>query len=382
MFAAVAARSFLIPLRASELGASRFQIGIFFTIVTFSAAVLSVPAGMVADRLGRRLMLVISVLTGAVSQVGIALSGSVELYYFWQAVAGISSAGAQAALWTAVADLESGPRLGRAMGWLTLSFQMGLLGGPAIAGLALRTLSVQEDILATSLLYVLSLVGLNSVGRATGRPLNPIRPILQLVRRPGFSQASLSLLSAALIWGTVQGYLTIFAKEALRLPAFQIGLLLALQAAANGLSRIPAGRLVDRTGQQPWATAAGVLGFAAAIAVLPHLQGFWLPAVFLVAPMPLLAIAFIGVTVAFSNLATPESRGVAMGLYGMILFLGLGLGPLLFGPIMQSAGYAAGFTACALVAAAITLAVTVAGMEPVRSLRRRAVTPAPPAPGA
>jgi hypothetical protein len=71
-----------------------------------------------------------------------------------------------------------------------------------------------------------------------------------------------------------------------------------------------------------------------------------------------------------------------MGLYGMILFLGLGTGPLIFGPIMQNAGYVAGFTAAAIVATAITLAVTVAGMNPVRSFfRRQAVTPTPPAPG-
>jgi MFS family permease len=382
MFSAVAARSFLIPLRASEIGADRFQIGLFFSIVTFSSAALALPAGMMADRLGRRLMLVVSVLAGAVSQVGIALSSSVELYYFWQAVAGIGGAGAQAALWTAVADLESGPRLGRAMGWLTLSFQMGFLIGPAIAGLALHSLSVQADLLATSVLYVVSLVGLTSVGRATGRQTNPIRPIVQLLRQPGFAQVSLSLLGAALLWGTLQGYLTIFAKEALRLPAFQIGLLIALQAAANGISRIPAGRLVDRSGQRRGLTAGGIIGFAAAVAVLPHLHGFWLPALDLVVPMPLLALAFIGVSVAFTNLATAESRGVAMGLYGMILFLGLGTGPLIFGPIMQNAGYVAGFTAAAIVATAITLAVTVAGMNPVRSFfRRQAVTPTPPAPG-
>jgi MFS family permease len=380
MFSAVAARSFLIPLRASEIGADRFQIGLFFTIVTFSAAALSLPAGMLADRLGRRLMLVVSVLAGGVSQVGLALSSSVELYYFWQAVAGIGGAGAQAALWTAVADLEHGPRLGRAMGWLTLSFQMGFLVGPAIAGLALHSLTVQEDLVATSALYGVSLVGLISVGRATVRHMNPIRPVVQLLRQPGFAQASLSLLGATLLWGTLQGYLTIFAKEALRLPAFQIGLLIALQAAANGLSRVPAGRLVDRSGERRWLTAVGIIGFAAAVAVLPHLQGFWLPALVLVVPMPLLALAFIGVSVAFTNLATAESRGVAMGLYGMILFLGLGTGPLIFGPIMQNAGYVAGFTACAVVATAITLGVTIVGMEPVRSFfRRRAVKPAPPA---
>ena len=59
-----------------------------------------------------------------------------------------------------------------------------------------------------------------------------------------------------------------------------------------------------------------------------------------------------------------------------MLFLGLAAGPLLFGPIVQAYGYAAGFTACAVVSIALALVMAAMHAEP---LRRRAEVPLPPA---
>jgi len=62
-----------------------------------------------------------------------------------------------------------------------------------------------------------------------------------------------------------------------------------------------------------------------------------------------------------------------------VLFLGLAAGPLVFGPIVQSYGYAAGFTACASVSMALALVMAGLHAEPLR--RRSEVPLPPPAPG-
>ena len=68
-----------------------------------------------------------------------------------------------------------------------------------------------------------------------------------------------------------------------------------------------------------------------------------------------------------------------MGMYGTILFLGLAVGPLVFGPLVQAYGYAVGFTACAAVAVLLALVMAAFHAEP---LRRRGEAPLPPpAPG-
>jgi MFS family permease len=177
----------------------------------------------------------------------------------------------------------------------------------------------------------------------------------------------------------VGAFLPIFGKESLGLPSAQIGLLLAVQAVANGLARLPGGRLVDRAKRRWPIVFVGVMVFSVAAIVLGHLGGFWAPLILLVLSTPFIATAYVTIGVVFGDLSAASTRGVTMGAYGTVLFLGLAAGPLIFGPIVQSFGYAAGFTVCAVVAMALVLVMAGFQSEP---LRRRTEVPMPPqAPG-
>jgi MFS family permease len=184
------------------------------------------------------------------------------------------------------------------------------------------------------------------------------------------------LVAITLIWGTVGAFLPIFGREILGLPSAQVGFLLATQAVANGLSRIPAGRLVDRAKHRWPLVFVGVVVWGVAVIVLGHLKGFWAPAALLVVATPFMATAYVAIGVVFGNLSASSTRGVTMGIYGTALFLALSTGPLVFGPLVQFYGYAAGFTTCAVVAIALGLAMVALNAEPVR---RRFEVPMPPA---
>jgi MFS family permease len=340
------------------------------------------PAGFLADRFGRRKVVVISAVAGGVSQLAIAASGSVPLYMVWQVVGGLGAGAAQAALFATIADAAPGHRLGRAMGWVTLSMQVGSLAGPAIAGVLLLFIDLKTDLAVTSLLYVVALGTTLVFPRGRGRRStgwNVGASLAEVARAPGFWGVVVALFASTIVWGTVQAYLPLFAKEVLLLPGAAIGYLLAVQAVANGISRIPGGRIVDGAARKGPIAAAGVIVYCVAVAILPHLRGFWLPALLLAVAVPALATAFIAVSVAFSNLASADRRGVAMGVYGTVLYLGLAVGPAVFGGIMTSSGYVAGFTACAVVSTALALAML--GMREVSRRGRPAVVLPPAAPG-
>lgn len=377
IFATLSARGFLIPLRASDIGADRFQIGLLFSIATLSSAVVSLPAGAISDRIGRKRTLVISVVVGAASQIGLAFSGTILLFYFWQVLIGVAAAAAQATLFAAVADAAPGSRLGRALGWVTLAFQVGFLSGPAIAGLLRHFLDVQQDILAMTALYAIALaMALIGVGQAQVRSANGQRfraGTLEVIRSPRFVPAAMGVFTTTLLWGTLQAYLTIFSRQSLSLPDTSIGYLLALQALANGVARVPAGWLADRWERRSWLVAGCILTFAVSLLVLPHLHGFWQAAVLLVAAAPLIATANVSLSVAFSRLGTPASRGVAMGQYGTFLFVGLGVGPAVFGPLMQSYGYVTGFSAAAGVGVGLVVAGLALGLRTERATEAKGV---------
>ncbi len=381
-FAALAARGLTVPLYAHDLGASRFEVGALFSVSTLAAAVLSLPSGILVDRFGARALLGISFILAAGSQLATAATTTVPPLFLWQVVGGLAGGAQQAALFSAVTEFASGSRLGRSMGWLTFSMQAGFFLGPSIAGIALRWTDVRTDIAVTTALLLFAIPGAlvaSGTRQHEGRGLSLRAPLQALIGQRSFLPVTIGLIAATLVWGTIGAFLPVFGKEALGLPSSQVGYLLALQAVVNGVSRLPGGRLVDRARHRWPIVFVGVIVWAATCVVLGHLTGFVGPAVVLAIGTPFMATAFVAMGVVFADLSATSTRGVTMGMYGTILFLGLSAGPLIFGPLVQTFGYAAGFTACAAVATA--LAIVMAGFH-AEPLRRRSEAPLPPpAPG-
>ena len=380
-FAALSARGLTVPLYAHDLGASRFEVGALFSVSTLAAALLSLPSGILVDRFGTRSLLGLSFLLAAISQLATAATPSVLPLFLWQVVGGLAAGAQQAALFSAVTEATPVGRLGRSMGWLTFSMQAGFFLGPSIAGISLRWLDIRMDIAVTTALLLFAIPGAlaaSGTRQHTGEGFSLRAPLQALVRQPAFVPVTIGLIAVTLVWGTVGAFLPVFGKEALGLPSAEVGYLLALQAVVNGLSRLPGGRLVDRARHRWPIVFAGIIVWSAAAVVLGHLTGFVGPAIVLVIGTPFMATAFVAIGVVFADLSSTSTRGVTMGMYGTILFVGLSAGPLIFGPVVQNAGYAAGFTACAVVATALGVVMAAMNAEPLR--RREAPLP-PPAPG-
>jgi MFS family permease len=369
VFATIAARGLTVPLYAHEMGASRFAVGALFSVATFAAAVLSLPAGVLVDRFGARTLLAVSLVLTAGSQVATALTDSVAPLFLWQVIGGLAAGIQQSAVFSAVTESVARGRLGRAMGWLTLSMQLGFTLGPAIAGLALRWIDVRTAIAVTTALLVFTIPGAIVTSRTrqqSGRGLSIREPLRALAKQAAFVPVVIGLISTTLVWGTFGAFVPIFAKESLGLPSAQVGYLLAIQSIFNAGSRPIAGGIVDRARRRWPIVAAGVIAWAAASIVLGHMSGFWLPALVIAIGTPFIATAFVAIGVVFGDLSSASTRGVTMGMYGTILFLGLSAGPLLFGPVVQGYGYAAGFTACAAVAVLLVLAMAAIQTDLVR----------------
>jgi MFS family permease len=380
-FAALSARGLTVPLYAHDLGATRFEVGALFSVSTLAAALLSLPSGILVDRFGTRSLLGLSFLLAAISQLATAATASVLPLFIWQVVGGLAAGAQQAALFSAVTEATPGSRLGRSMGWLTFSMQAGFFLGPSIAGISLRWLDIRTDIAVTTALLLFAIPGAlaaSGTRQRTGEGFSLRSPLQALLRQPAFVPVTIGLIAVTLVWGTVGAFLPVFGKEALGLPSAEVGYLLALQAVVNGLSRLPGGRLVDRARHRWPIVFAGIIVWSAATVVLGHLTGFVGPAIVLVIGTPFMATAFVAIGVVFADLSSISTRGVTMGMYGTILFVGLSAGPLIFGPLVQNAGYAAGFTACAVVATALGVVMAAMHAEPLR--RHEAPLP-PPAPG-
>ena len=379
-FSAIAARGLLVPLYAHDMGASRFEVGALFSVSTLAGALLSLPSGLLIDRFGSRKLLWAALLLSAGSQLATATTTSVFPLFVWQIVGGLGAGAQQASLFSAVTETVPANRLGRSMGWLTFSMQAGFFLGPTIAGLLVVVFDVRTVIAVTTAVLVFAVPGAlaATATKQTQRGFDLMTPLRALSAQRAFVPVVTGLVAATLVWGTVGAFLPIFGREALALPSSQVGFLFALQAVANGLARIPGGRIVDWA-QHRWPIVfVGTIVWSIATIVLGHLHGFVVPAVLMIVATPFMATAFVAIGVVFGNLSAASTRGVTMGVYGTVLFLSLAAGPLLFGPIIQANGYAAGFTACAAVSIVLALVMAAMHSEPMRRLVEVPLPPATP----
>ena len=339
VFATIGARGLTVPLYAHDLGASRFEVGALFSVTTIVAAVLALPAGVLVDRFGVRNLLAASLVLAAGSQLAMAATPSVLPLFLWSIVGGLAAGIQQSAIFSAVTESVSRARIGRAMGWLTFSMQSGFFLGPFVGGLALTWIDVREDIAVTTVLLLAAIPGVlvaSSTTQRSGSGLSLRAPLRALFQQPAFAAVAISLVALTLTWGTFNAFVPIFGKEQLGLPSSQVGYLLALQAIVNAVSRIPAGRIVDRARRRWPIVFVGAVGWCIACTVLGHLSGFVVPAILLAIGTPFIALSFVAIGVVFADLSNSSTRGVTMGMYGTLLFGGLSLGPLLFGPVEQS----------------------------------------------
>jgi len=92
------------------------------------------PAGLLAERFGRREMMVIGLVVAAAASISFLLPLSVEWLIALRFVQGLGFAAAIPAELASVADVVPPAQLGRAYGWVSGAQQAGFIGGPAIGG--------------------------------------------------------------------------------------------------------------------------------------------------------------------------------------------------------------------------------------------------------
>jgi len=124
----------VIPLLVSDLGVTYGQAGFLLTVFFVMYSLFQLPAGVVADRLGKnRLML--AGLAGMT--VGIAIAGTAPTYGLLivaQAIAGIAGSTFHPTGLSIVSDVETEDTEGKAMGVFGLGGTLGTMAAPLVVG--------------------------------------------------------------------------------------------------------------------------------------------------------------------------------------------------------------------------------------------------------
>jgi MFS family permease len=124
----------IVPLFAMSLGADTVQVGMINGAFMLMAGALSIPSGLISDRLGRRIPLLGGMLL---------LAGSSFLFYWSSSplqmaviylLFGVGLSAFSPTLMSYVADVTPPEMLGQAYGLYTMALYGGMTLGPAVGG--------------------------------------------------------------------------------------------------------------------------------------------------------------------------------------------------------------------------------------------------------
>src|SRR5262245_31029769 len=124
----------ILPLYLRERGASYGLVGVIVGSALVAQAVGQWPAGILAERVGAKAMMIGGLIVAAVASLTFIVPMPIEWLIALRFVQGLGFAAVIPSELAAVADVVPRSELGRAYGWVSGAQQAGFIGGPAIGG--------------------------------------------------------------------------------------------------------------------------------------------------------------------------------------------------------------------------------------------------------
>jgi MFS family permease len=341
----------LIAPRAEELGADALGVGVAVAAYSLTNLLLNLVGGSLTDRVGRRLVLLVSL---AVSPICIAVYGladSLPVFLAARAVHGAFGGFLTASLFALLADLAPEGERGKTIGRAGALIGAAAVVGPAAAGLAAREVGSGPVFLAVAAIIAVGLLLVRgAIPETLPEPARSGAPGTwrRLLTDPRLRVAYLAIFALEAGVGVITGFLKdgiverqmaagMDAERALRYATgAQGGLFSIFALVAVILMLSPIARRVDRRGALGL-SVAGLACLATSTAVLALRNSLTADS----AAMVLYGVGFgllFPAAAGMVGIAAPApERGRAYGVFNLSFDAGLAAGPLVAGALAVSA---------------------------------------------
>lgn len=311
-------------------------VGLLLSLNSAMSLVATFLAGPVADRLGRKGVMIVSLSGNCLVYLAMNVADSLPLWAILMAVMGAFGPLFRVGSNAMVADLVPPDQRASAYALLRMSSNLGIAIGPAIGGFIAaisysRAFAAAAATYITFALLVLLLVretlpqaGTSAAGRLAGGGYGP------LVRDRLFLMFCAVSTMAVIPAAIMMVLLPVYAKEQFDVIESQYGFIMATNAAMVVLFQYLVTRVTSRYPNLPvLAVGALLYGVGVGSVALGHsFVAFLLSMV--VMTLGELTLVPTGTTMV-ANLSPPDMRGRYMGIYGLTWGLGMGIGPVIGG---------------------------------------------------
>jgi ACDE family multidrug resistance protein len=344
------------PKIARELDVSARAIGLLVTVFTLPGVILTPLLGVLADRWGRKTVLVPALLLFGLAGGSCAFVRDFHLLLGMRFVQGVGAASLGSLNVTLIGDLFHGSERAEAMGFNSTVIGVATAGYPALGG-ALAMAAWYYPFALAFLGVPVALVVLFSLRNPEPRGDQHIRDYLAAVWSSVKNRRTLGLFTGSLatfviLYGSYLTYFPFLIEHSFGAPPVVIGVIFSAMSLTTAVTASRTGRLARS--HQPrnlMLVAFGLYALALVMMALsPSLWGLLVPAVLYGIGQ---GLNLPNLLTLLSEMAPLEHRGAFMSLNGMVLRGGQTLGPLLMGAIYGIWGVEAALYAGAVLAVAM-----------------------------
>lgn len=310
------------------------NVGLLITVFTFPTVILGPIIGILADRFGRKRILVPSLILFGIAGVACAFARDFNLLLLLRLLQGLGAAALLSLSVTIIGDLYTGERRATAMGYNASVSSIGTAIYPTIGG-ALATIGWFYPFTLPLVAIPVGLLVLFFLKNPEPKGKRDLKEYLRnalnsLKNRQIFGLFIASAANFVLLYGAYITYLRFLIANSFKAQSFVIGLFLSSISVAIALTSSQLGKLTRRFPETVLIRASFVF-YAVALLIVPFLPNLWL----LLIPTTLfgigLGIGFPSIQTLLAALAPKEYLATVISVNGTFFGLGQTLGPLIMG---------------------------------------------------
>lgn len=334
------------PRIVEELNISATDVGMLITAFTIPGVVLTPFIGILADRLGRKRILVPALFLFGLAGGACALVTDFNTLIALRVVQGIGAASLGSLNMTIIGDLFTGRRRAAAVGLNASVLNIGVTAYPLIGG-ALAIFAWGYPFLLPLVAIPVGIIVIFWLKNPEPRSSESLREYLggawsylKDIKVAGAFVAG--VIYFVVLYGSYLTYFSLYLGASFRANPFIIGVLLASASLTSALVSSQLGRIVKLISliNLVW------LGFAlqaVSLALLPFLPGLWFTLIATLIFGLASGVILPGLQTYLTGVAPPEYRAAVMSINSTVLRLGQTLGPLVFGLVYIYASFEGAF---------------------------------------
>jgi MFS transporter, DHA1 family, multidrug resistance protein len=352
IFSSTMAKNPALPLFIRSMGVPISTVGFIAAASTIVGIVVSLPAGILSDIIGRRRVILIAAVVFATAPFLYLLISQPWQLIMVRVYHGLATAILGPVAMAVVADTYVKGR-GERMGWYSSATMVGRFVAPFVGGILIFGDNFHWVYVADGVAGVLALIAGIRLPLATNISGSAWNTFKQRRSKYGqeikfiFSHGGILATSGIeavqyFAFGAIETFLPIFLSENKHYTTWEIGLLFTAQIVAAALTKPVMGRLSDRYGRIPL-IVSGLMLCGAVTAFLVLSPNYMLTMALIAAFGLGLATVTASTSALVADLSRAQGRGLAMGVLSSIMDVGQSTGPMVIGILVGVFSYEPAF---------------------------------------